>query len=91
MLTSNTTTEKKKGRRARFQERTADEEAEAQKKARYDENLKAKSGLIMAEFEKHKKKMFLTASETLQENETKVFFSIFLLSNSLSFALKLTI
>ena len=65
-------TGKKKVRHARFQERTADEEEEAQRKAKYDENLKAKSGLIMAEFEKHKKKMFLTASETLQENETKV-------------------
>jgi len=91
MLTSNPTTEKKKGRRARFQERTADEEAEAQKKARYDENMKAKSGLIMAEFEKHKKKMFLTASETLQENETKVFLLIFSFFISPSSALKSTI
>lgn len=61
-----------KSYRIRNKERNPEEEEEFQKKNRYLEKLRAKTTLIKAEFERHKKKILLSGTETLKSNEAKV-------------------
>jgi len=62
----------KQVKHVRHRERRKEEEEEAKQKARYLEKLKAKSELVRAEFEKHKKEIMLSGSDISKTNEAKV-------------------
>jgi len=66
------TTKSKQVKHVRHRERRQEEEEEEKRKALYLQKLKAKSILVKAEFEKHKKEIMLSGSDISKTNETKV-------------------
>ena len=56
----------------RHKERTIEEEEQARRRAKHNEQLKAKDAIIKIEFERHKKKIMLSSTEISKNNELRV-------------------